>query len=86
MVLWIGIIQLVTACSLMLLTDKFGRRTLVFSSVIICTLTLLVVGILGLVTQTKALKDFLIFVACVWSFANSVSEFNRVIAPKIDRS
>ncbi|PCH03906.1 Major facilitator superfamily domain, general substrate transporter [Penicillium occitanis (nom. inval.)] len=66
------IIQLFTATCLMLMTDKFGRRTLVFGAVITCIFTLLVVGILGLVPQTSSLKDLLVFVACVWAFANAI--------------
>jgi hypothetical protein len=55
----------------MLFNDKFGRRDLVFGATIVCTVTLLIVGILGFVDQTQPLKNFLIFVACAWSFANT---------------
>ncbi|KAF9878618.1 hypothetical protein CkaCkLH20_04110 [Colletotrichum karsti] len=64
-------IQFSTTICLMLLSDKLGRRLMVFGSIIICTCTLLIVGALSFVTKTTAIKDFLIFVACVWSFANS---------------
>ncbi|KAI9036016.1 uncharacterized protein KD926_002538 [Aspergillus affinis] len=64
-------IQLFTALCLMLLTDSFGRRNMVFVSVIICTVTLLLVGILAFVAKTAGVKAFLVIVACVWAFANS---------------
>lgn len=56
-------------------SDKIGRRLLVLVSVGFCMGTLLIVGILGLVPQTGALKNFLIFVACVWSFFNSIGKW-----------
>lgn len=31
---------------------------------------MLLVGILGFVPKTESLKDFLIFVACLWTFFN----------------
>nr|XP_036575076.1 MFS alpha-glucoside [Colletotrichum truncatum]KAF6781586.1 MFS alpha-glucoside [Colletotrichum truncatum] len=65
-------IQLFAAFCLMLGSDKIGRRLLVLVAVGFCMGTLLIVGILGLVPQTSALKNFLIFVACVWSFFNSI--------------
>lgn len=58
----------------MLGSDKIGRRRLVLIAMGFCMGTLLVVGILGLVPQTQALMNFLIFVACVWSFFNSIGE------------
>ncbi|KAL4903125.1 hypothetical protein BDW74DRAFT_169064 [Aspergillus multicolor] len=64
-------IQLATSLILMLLSDKFGRRRLVFGATLICTATLLIVGILAFVPSTQALKNFLVFVACAWSFANT---------------
>ncbi|KAJ0419747.1 MFS general substrate transporter [Aspergillus carlsbadensis] len=64
-------IQLATSIALMLFNDKFGRRDLVFGATIVCTVTLLIVGILAFVSQTQPLKNFLIFVACAWSFANT---------------
>ncbi|PLB45132.1 MFS general substrate transporter [Aspergillus steynii IBT 23096] len=64
-------IQLFTALCLMFLTDTFGRRNMVFVSVIVCTVTLLIVGILAFVAKTAGIKAFLVFVACVWAFANS---------------
>jgi SP family sugar:H+ symporter-like MFS transporter len=36
---------------------------------------MLIVGILGFVPKTSALKNFLIFVACVWSFFNVARKF-----------
>jgi uncharacterized membrane protein YbaN (DUF454 family) len=41
----------------------------------ICTLTMLIVGILGFVPKTTPLTNFLIFVACVWSFFNVARMF-----------
>ncbi|KAL7916802.1 general substrate transporter [Trichoderma velutinum] len=64
------IIALTTSISLILLTDKFGRRMVVVTAAVICTLTMLIVGILGFVPKTTPLTNFLIFVACVWSFFN----------------
>ncbi|KAI9162757.1 substrate transporter [Paramyrothecium foliicola] len=64
------VIALVTSVSLITLTDKFGRRIVVVVSSIVCTLTMLIVGILGFVPKTTPLKNFLIFDACVWSFFN----------------
>ncbi|KAF2014274.1 MFS general substrate transporter [Aaosphaeria arxii CBS 175.79] len=64
-------IQLFTAICLIFFTDRFGRRNMVFTSVIICTATLLIVGVLAFVEKTTAVKNFLIFVACTWAFANA---------------
>ncbi|KAM5345993.1 hypothetical protein ACJ41O_011854 [Fusarium nematophilum] len=64
------VIALLTSISLITLTDKFGRRRIVIIASIVCTVTMLVVGILGFVPKTTALKNFLIFDACVWSFFN----------------
>ncbi|KAM6522876.1 hypothetical protein FALCPG4_012491 [Fusarium falciforme] len=64
-------IQLFTAICLIFMTDRFGRRNMVFTAVIVCTGTLLVVGILAFVDKTKPIQNFLIFVACVWAFANA---------------
>ncbi|KAM0325873.1 hypothetical protein ACHAQA_007176 [Verticillium albo-atrum] len=61
-------ISLFTATSLILITDKFGRRPVVFVSAVGCTLAMLLVGVLGLLEKTMPLQNFLIFVACVWSF------------------
>lgn len=58
----------------MLGSDKIGRRLLVLIAMGFCMGALLVVGILGLVPRTQALMNFLIFVACVWSFFNSIGE------------
>ncbi|KAH8721814.1 sugar transporter [Ilyonectria robusta] len=65
-------IQLFAAFCLMLGSDKIGRRLLVLIAMGFCMGALLVVGILGLVPRTQALMNFLIFVACVWSFFNSI--------------
>lgn len=56
------------------MTDRFGRRNMVFTAVIVCTGTLLVVGTLAFVDKTKPVQNFLIFVACVWAFANATSK------------
>jgi len=64
------VIALGTSIALILFTDRFGRRKVVFTSAIVCTFTMLVVGILGFVPKTTPLQNFLIFVACVWSFFN----------------
>lgn len=53
-------------------SDKIGRRRLVLISVAFCMGTLLIVGILGLVPSSPELKNFLIFVACVSSYFNSI--------------
>lgn len=63
-------IALLTSVSLITLTDKFGRRLVVVVAAFACTITMLVVGILGFVPKTTPLKNFLIFDACVWSFFN----------------
>ncbi|PVH79891.1 MFS general substrate transporter [Cadophora sp. DSE1049] len=64
------VIALVVSITLISLTDLFGRRKVVVISAIVCTTAMLVVGILGFVEKTEPLKNFLIFVACVWSFFN----------------
>lgn len=73
-VISIGSIQLATAIALIFLSDRFGRRLMVFCAANVCTFTLLIVGILAFVPQTSALKSFLVFLACLWSFANTTSE------------
>jgi MFS family permease len=60
----------VCSLTLILLTDRFGRRLIVVTSAIVCTITMLVVSILSFVPKTDALKNFLIFTACIWSFFN----------------
>jgi SP family sugar:H+ symporter-like MFS transporter len=60
----------------MTLTDKFGRRQIVILSAVVCTITMLVVGILGFVSKTPPLQNFLIFTACVWSFFNVARKFD----------
>lgn len=65
-----AVIALVTSIALITLTDKLGRRMVVVIASIACTLTMLIVGILGFVPKTDALRNFLIFDACVWSFFN----------------
>lgn len=74
--LLVAIISLVTATCLILATDKFGRRLVVFMASILCSLALLLVGVLGQVKQTGALKNFLIFVGCLWSLGNNARKFN----------
>jgi hypothetical protein len=66
-----AIISLVVSVTLILFTDRFGRRLVVFGAAICCTATLLLVGILGQVEKTASLKNFLIFVACLWSAGSS---------------
>lgn len=48
-----------------------GRRLAVLIASAICTVTMLIVGILGLVPHSQPLQNFLIFVACVWSFGSN---------------
>ncbi|KAH7381064.1 general substrate transporter [Cadophora sp. MPI-SDFR-AT-0126] len=64
------VIALAVSITLISLTDLFGRRKVVVISAIVCTTAMLVVGVLGFVEKTESLKNFLIFVACVWSFFN----------------
>lgn len=64
----LAIIQLVSSVFLILIADKAGRRRPTFISTVGCTLALLVVGILGFVEKTTAIRNLLIFVACVWAF------------------
>lgn len=64
------IIALLTSIALMLFTDKFGRRMVIFISTISSTLMLLVIGIIGQFTLTKTLQHFAIFVASVWALFN----------------
>ncbi|KAL7940835.1 general substrate transporter [Trichoderma barbatum] len=61
---------LITTILSMLQPHAFGRRMVVVTAAGICTLTMLIVGILGFVPKTTPLTNFLIFVACVWSFFN----------------
>lgn len=63
-----------TSVWLIVVTDRFGRRNIVLISSAACTVTMLVVGILGFVEKTTPLLNFLIFVACVWSFFSSARE------------
>ncbi|CAK7198021.1 hypothetical protein SEUCBS139899_000677 [Sporothrix eucalyptigena] len=64
----LAIIQLVSSVFLILVSDKIGRRRPTLVSVAVCTVALMVVGILGFVEKTQAVQHFLIFVACVWAF------------------
>ncbi|KAF1955372.1 MFS general substrate transporter [Byssothecium circinans] len=66
-----AIISLITATCLILATDRFGRRLVVLGAAILCSLALLLVGILGQVEKTKPLQDFLIFCGCLWSLGNN---------------
>jgi MFS family permease len=52
-------------------SDRFGRRNIVVYSGAWCTIMLLIVGILGLLPQTAALKNLLIVIACFWSVGNA---------------
>lgn len=72
--LFAAIIALVTSITLVFTTDRFGRRNIVLTSVTICTLMLLIVGILGFVPKTGPLKKLLIVIACLWSFFNTARE------------
>ena len=65
------VIALATAIALVLWTDRFGRRMIVFVSSILCTVTLAIVGIIGQFKMTDSLQGFAIFVCCVWSFFSS---------------
>ncbi|KAL4867811.1 hypothetical protein BDV12DRAFT_209528 [Aspergillus spectabilis] len=65
------VLALITSLVLMFGTDKFGRRFTVFLSCIICSITLLIVAIIGLFDSTTALQNFCIFTACVWSLFKS---------------
>lgn len=65
------ILSLVTATSLILLTDRFGRRLVVVIASVLCSVTLLVVGVLGQVEHTKPLQGFLIFTVCLWALGNN---------------
>jgi len=53
-------------------TDRLGRRPTVLAMAILCTTMMLLVGILGQLTQTPALKDILILAACLWSFGSAI--------------
>ena len=68
---YVGCIALVASVCLMVATDKIGRRNIVFVASIVCTIAMLVIGILGLVPKTPALNNFLIFIACLWSFCSN---------------
>ncbi|KAG7139279.1 Major facilitator-type transporter ecdD like protein [Verticillium longisporum] len=64
-------IALVTSVALMLWTDRFGRRLVVFAAACVSTATMLVVAVIGLAPTSTPLRGFCIFVACVWSFFNN---------------
>ncbi|KAH8585378.1 general substrate transporter [Bisporella sp. PMI_857] len=66
-------IQLLAAVCLVLGSDVIGRRRLTLIALSFCMTTLFIVGVLGLVHQTQPLMNVLIFVACVWSFFNSIT-------------
>lgn len=71
----LGVISLLTATCLIVATDKLGRRLAVLLATVICTVTMLAVGILGLVPRSSTpLRNFLIFVACLWSFGSNARE------------
>ncbi|KAH8897928.1 MFS general substrate transporter [Thozetella sp. PMI_491] len=67
----LAIISLVVSVTLILATDRFGRRPVVLVGTVTDTIMLLIVAVLGFVSMTDPLKGFLIFVGCVWSFFNS---------------
>jgi MFS family permease len=54
-------------------TDKFGRRNMVCISLVVCTAALLFIGVLAFVDKSQAIKNLLMVIACVWSFASAVS-------------
>ncbi|KAH6894644.1 general substrate transporter [Thelonectria olida] len=64
------VIAFVTSIALMLFTDRFGRRMVVFVSAVVSTIALFVVAIIGLFPSTTPLQNFCIFVACLWAFFN----------------
>lgn len=67
----LAVIALITSIALMLWTDRFGRRIIVIAASIICTVTMLIVGIVGQFDRPKPVQNFCIFVACVWSLFNA---------------
>lgn len=67
-------LSLVTATGLILATDRFGRRLVVFAASVSSSVTVLLVGVLGQVGHTKPLQDFLIFVVCIWALGNNARE------------
>lgn len=73
-----AILSLITATGLMLAVDRFGRRQVVIAASILCSLALLVVGVLGQVGHSKPLQDFLIFVACLWALGNNARESSPI--------
>lgn len=88
----IAILAVVTSICLIVGTDKFGRRNIVLVSAGVCTVTMAIVGGLGQVKATQPLKDFLIFVACVWSLfsaarksSSAVTSFSRTDPRQLER-
>lgn len=63
-------LSVVTSIYLIVGSDKFGRRGLVLIATVVCSVCMLIVGILGQVARSSALDNFLIFIACVWSVFN----------------
>jgi|SRR5688572_7538642 len=63
-------IALMTSIFLILASDRVGRRPIVVVAAIVCTTTMMIVGILGFVSKTEPLRNFLIFISCVWSLCN----------------
>lgn len=51
-------------------TDYIGRRNVVIGLGIGCTFFLLIIGILGQLEKTSAVKNTLIAMACLWSACN----------------
>ncbi|ORY25553.1 general substrate transporter [Naematelia encephala] len=64
-------IKVASVLVLALTTDKFGRRNVVVISGGFCTLMLMVAGILANRPLTEPVKNGLIAVACLWSYANA---------------
>ncbi|OAA56261.1 sugar transporter [Niveomyces insectorum RCEF 264] len=67
----LAVIALVSAIVLILTTDKFGRRRVVFACSVVCTVAMLIIAGLAYAPKTTPLGNFLIFVACVWTFFSS---------------
>jgi MFS transporter, SP family, sugar:H+ symporter len=63
-----AVVQFVSAILLILVSDKVGRRRTTLIATTVCTIAMIVVGVLGFVDKTTAILNLLIFVATVWSF------------------
>ncbi|WRT68753.1 uncharacterized protein IL334_005733 [Kwoniella shivajii] len=60
-------VKIVAVIVICLTTDRLGRRSMVLSFGVLCTLMLLIVGVLGQVHKNGATKIILILAACLWS-------------------